>query len=550
MPTRNIFVLFIVGSAVTSHAGEQRGEGLATGDDTGYDVLVFAPETPVIVRVQVQFDDGVTIRANRRTYAEQWFGRLDRDESGVLDGDESPHVPSFGRFDDVPGEMHAEWPRLDTAPQDGRLSDDELFRHVDAAMGSGLSVKRPHRPASQTVILHPRLDIDDDGQVSADELAAGLTSLSPFDFDDDESLSAAELQPFPRAMRTAAADVLDTGDAPFVTLDDIANVDDLTRRLAAQYGRRTEGAVAATVTSQSMGIRDEHFTALDRDSDGTLNEQELATYLTEPRPDAKLTLHFPRRRLKRLDAGEVRRPEAVVIKEETTRRRLMMEVGGLNVDALLQDARGSFESITARFRATQFGIADRDNDQQLTAAEFGRLEIENITFTAVDADRDERVSKEEFLDFVELRSLLAQCRVEMTVENETISLFDALDTDEDLRLSPREFERGAAPLLSLDRNGNGKLAESELVTKYTLEFAVTRPPEFDDLVGSLGFNQMGDETRLPIVRPVTRGPQWFRKMDRNQDGDVTWREFLGPKEAFDRLDTDGNGLIDDAEASP
>jgi hypothetical protein len=37
-------------------------------------------------------------------------------------------------------------------------------------------------------------------------------------------------------------------------------------------------------------------------------------------------------------------------------------------------------------------------------------------------------------------------------------------------------------------------------------------------------------------------------MDRNRDGDVAWREFLGPREAFARIDADGDGLIDAGEA--
>jgi len=27
-------------------------------------------------------------------------------------------------------------------------------------------------------------------------------------------------------------------------------------------------------------------------------------------------------------------------------------------------------------------------------------------------------------------------------------------------------------------------------------------------------------------------------MDRNQDGDLTWKEFLGPRRVFEELDTD------------
>lgn len=518
------------------------GWGVSVVADDGYHVIVLAPQTPVVVHVAVEFDEGTTIADNRLTYADRWFQRLDRDNSETLDASEATRVPSFGRFEEIPGQMLEEWSRLDIAPANGQLSRKEMLAHVNAAMGSGLSIKRPRRPATQTVILHPRLDGDGDGQVSIDELLTGLSALSPFDFDDDQSLSAAELQPFPRSMR-GANEFIDEGETPFVTLDESTDVDALAHRLISQYGRGNE------ISPDAIGIDDKRVRNLDINDDGQLNSEELRGYLSEPMAEMRMTLHFPSRRLKRLQAGDVTRPDAVVIREESTRRQLVTQMGGLNVEAEIQDARGSFNSITQRFRSTQFGIADRDRDDALTPEEFGRLEIENITFTAVDGNADGQVSMDEFLEFVDLRALLAQCRLEMTVENETTSLFETLDTDEDYRLSPREFEQGVEPLQSLDRNGNDKLAESELVTRYTLAFAITRPAEFDDLVGSVGFNQMSDETQLPIVRPVTRGPEWFRKMDRNQDGDVTWREFLGPRETFDRLDEDGNGLIDDSEAA-
>ena len=45
-----------------------------------------------------------------------------------------------------------------------------------------------------------------------------------------------------------------------------------------------------------------------------------------------------------------------------------------------------------------------------------------------------------------------------------------------------------------------------------------------------------------------RGPLWFRKMDRNADGDVSEREFLGTIEQFRKLDRDGDGLLSPEEA--
>lgn len=512
----------------------------AAGD--GFQVLVLAPGTPVVLQIEAAFDGGASISENRRRYSGRWFSRLDHDQSGWIEAGEAQFVPSFGRFEELPGEMRDEWTRLDLAPADGRLSRNELFEHINSAMGSGLSVERPRRPATQTVVLHPRLDRDRDGQVSLEEISFGLRSLNPFDFDDDESLSAAELQPFPRSMRASAGE-RDLGDGPFLVLDDTSDRASIARRLLAHYGKD------AQVECDTLGLNREFFDRLDVDDSGGLDERELLRFLDNVKPNLHIALEIPSRRLKRLRAETLARPGLVDISDESSRRLLIVRIGGLNVVAELQDARGSFEQITQRFRTTQFGIADRDRNGELSPTEFARLEIEDMTFAAVDADRDGVVSQEEFLEFVGLRALLAQCRLQMVVEQETTSLFEALDADEDYRLSPREFRGGVEPLRNLDRNGNGKLAESELVTRYSLSFAVTRPPEFDDLVGSAGFNRMEDQTPLPIMRPVTQGPEWFRKMDRNQDGDVTWREFLGPRDAFDRLDADKDGLIDSSEAS-
>jgi hypothetical protein len=50
---------------------------------------------------------------------------------------------------------------------------------------------------------------------------------------------------------------------------------------------------------------------------------------------------------------------------------------------------------------------------------------------------------------------------------------------------------------------------------------------------------------VPLPRDV---PDWFRKMDVTGDGDVSFQEFLGTRADFNRIDADGDGLIDPQEA--
>src|SRR5262249_57935908 len=59
------------------------------------------------------------------------------------------------------------------------------------------------------------------------------------------------------------------------------------------------------------------------------------------------------------------------------------------------------------------------------------------------------------------------------------------------------------------------------------------------------------ESTVPRIAAAPRapvGPIWFQRMDRNMDGDLTWKEFLGPRHVFEMLDADGDGLIDPQEA--
>jgi hypothetical protein len=57
-------------------------------------------------------------------------------------------------------------------------------------------------------------------------------------------------------------------------------------------------------------------------------------------------------------------------------------------------------------------------------------------------------------------------------------------------------------------------------------------------------------TQTPAFQKRTpTGPIWFQRMDRNNDGDLTWHEFLGPRDVFHKLDADGNELVDAQEAA-
>jgi Ca2+-binding EF-hand superfamily protein len=95
-----------------------------------------------------------------------------------------------------------------------------------------------------------------------------------------------------------------------------------------------------------------------------------------------------------------------------------------------------------------------------------------------------------------------------------------------------------------DKNGDGVIERSELPRQFRL--SVSHGPSngqfgYAQVVNFRGMASQGYNT-------VSKGPAWFQKMDRNKDGDVSRREFLGSLEEFKLIDEDGDGLISVDEA--
>ena len=149
-------------------------------------------------------------------------------------------------------------------------------------------------------------------------------------------------------------------------------------------------------------------------------------------------------------------------------------------------------------------------------------------------------------DMVELQQQVARSCVSLAVSNMGQGLFELLDTNRDGMLSVREL-RNAHKLLDRLPAGRDRLARSDVPRHYRIGMALG-PNAGNDPLGRVTTPIARQGMRVGARPAAPRGPVWFLKMDRNRDGDVSRKEFLGTDEQFKAIDTDGDGLISLAEA--
>lgn len=502
-----------------------------------YRFLFLAPTRPVVI--EAGFDDAQAgIEQTRKKYADGVFQRLDLDHDGALNSEEAAAIPADGRLRVGGPLLGVDWEGVDKSPQDGKVDQAELYAHIDAAMGPRMSIVRFIKQ-QQTVRLYSDLDLNRDGSINRDELSIGLEKLRSFDFDDDETLSVAELQPFPRAIVQAQQMNGQTDEPlPLVLMDTPENLVEAARRVLALYGQ-TDASGSLLRDPAVLGVREAIFKRFDSDKDGAWNAEELAKYLKLIPGEVTLQVTLKRGRVGVQAKGgpfDPVRPE--------------LEMGGAKVKWSAKN-RSYMQSDLVQLLKVFAIQSDADKNGYLDPMEFagfqGRAQAEvsiEFAFEAVDLNGNQQVTAEEIGTFFSLDGLYGQGRLVATLTDEAKTLFDIIDDDTDFRLSSREFREGGGRLLAFDANGDGALTQGEINAEMMITFS--QPEILNYRPRNANMQMTAQQANAPRA---LSGPLWFRRMDRNQDDDLSWGEFLGPREDFDRLDANQDGFItlDEAE---
>lgn len=118
-------------------------------------------------------------------------------------------------------------------------------------------------------------------------------------------------------------------------------------------------------------------------------------------------------------------------------------------------------------------------------------------------------------------------------------MLPVLDPNDDGRFTIRELRGMTKAIQQFDVNGDGQILKEELRPTIRVSFGL----------GSSVHQALAGVRKVhPAGSRTIAGPDWFVRMDRNQDRDLSREEFPGTDEQFAQLDDDGDKLISAEEA--
>ncbi|MBX7166494.1 MAG: hypothetical protein K1X74_09110 [Pirellulales bacterium] len=532
------------------------------------DFYVLARVRPLLIRVHL-LRDGQSYQTAWGRWLWQRFNDADKDHSGMLDDDEflglRADVQGLRRSEVNTGTRSQEVSFLDcdVQPVDGLISLAEFVREL-----GGLGIQTSSS-ASRTAVAPDRLtkllDRDTTAGLSNAEGTAALTSLSPLDSSDDEMISFQELDPEAnplQARRVVANSGQPTSNSLFAPSPG-PPLAPLAVQVFAEYDLPVTQAPVPTVNALAGGTRidvrrspgdgqltpeelvlgTEAFATADADHNGALDAAEFTAWFEQRSPDGEFLVRLGRRELpfSQQVICLAHAPDFELKYSETNNRKKAVLVGD-RVRLELTSLADPSPRETREASAAQFTAQDRDKNDYLDRNEIGGDEI----LIAADQDGNGMVFLPEYLAYRERLQSMGLAGASATLGELGSTLPEALDTNKDQRLSARELMQLPERIADWDRNRDGQLAPEEVPQSLSLTLGYLNPQPRQPL-GLLVFAGSIVPSR-PVATVDDSRPKWFVRMDRNADGDVSRREFLGPLEMFERADADHDGLLSPQEA--
>lgn len=507
-----------------------------TADDV-QDLVFLAEEKPIFIRMHIQVDG----RSFRQAYAEAWrayvtqlFRQLDHEGSGSLSESAAALLPPAqpalrpGRDSDIKVNTAFNF-RVVDADGDGKLSLAEVLDYYQQYGGHALQTHFAQASLGGVDgdrALFTQLDKNRDGKLTEAELKSAAALLPNLDLDGDELLTSAEIL---RQARRPAVDQSQrsvrqarnsqTPRSPFL----VPALDQSREALATQLRARYPSPDKAISTDDPvMRVPDVEITL-------RLGKRVEATPALEVLPSPK--------------------GSGAISARVSSTGSLLISAGRILFELTINDSRPTLAAASRQQFLNQFRAADESGKGFLTAKDAQEHNFYSAHFALLDQNADGKLTEQELLTYLDevqpRQALAATCATIMLISEEGRGLFDLLDRNRDGRLSLRELRAAPQLLALLGREKEGFLTADDLPRSYRIAVGLC-DAAFDHFGGRGTFSPRG----IPLLTLDGWNPglAWFDQMDRNHDGDISRREFLGSPELFDRLDADGDGLISLEEA--
>jgi Ca2+-binding EF-hand superfamily protein len=527
-------------------AAEQPAPGRAVPGDA-QDLVLFLDTRPYLIRLHLQVN-GRSFRGNWDESVTHLFRYLDVDGDGVLSKKEAALAPSKTQWVQL---MTGTVVEPDAAPEFAELAGSaaattatpQQFSSYYRNSGAGaLQIEWGWRPPGQDRLgdaLFQQLDKDKNGSLSRDELVAAQHTLQALDVNGDDLIQAPELSTgFSRPsfnFRSTTDEQPVPDNFPFAVVQADAPAATLAGVLLKRYDRDKDSKCSRSECQLEKAA----FDRLDTNHDGRLDVAELAGWRKLP-PDLEFLVS--------LEPGA--RKDILLMPQVDGKPNRLTALLPPSRDGAVRIPLAEKQLEVSRYARRTEARRELLKQFENLAGKDGILSEKKIyqppfTFVAVlrlaDRNGDNRLSHKELADYLDVQEKFLFRTSYLTIVDRGASLFEFLDADHDGRLSPRELRTAWKRLSVWDRDNTGRVTRQQVPRQFQLVLSYGQSRAALPVFG-------GGFADLPRIRDTSRGPLWFRKMDRNGDGDVSQSEFLGTMEQFRRIDTDGDGLIDVIEA--
>jgi hypothetical protein len=523
------------------------------------DLIYLGPKSPIFVRLRIRID-GKGLSSLRERYALQLFDKLDTSGDGALTEGEVTAIPPIGHLMRVStSNANSSAPNIGAADadQNGQVTRNEFTAYIVAASGAQFHINTEIQQPTDTqpVELFGRLDRNDDECLDSSELSQAVRRLRLMDSDFDDRITADEIRTpdsilgLQQTVDTDAAQV----SASLALLVPIHHqyVDEaLIRRVIQLYDKLARGANSRRFTKDGqlsaaeMGQPADVTEIHDVNGDKRLDQQELGSLLTNPPATHEVMINFGQefsnRHVELLRKNPLTSPALLDI---STRKDgcVLITLGDTTFELAVDPKVGPVDA------AGLFGLfrnGDQDKNDYLDRNEFRQLSGTGENhFPHVDTDGDGMIVETEYTSFVNQQSELQKHVVSLNLAGNDRSLFEIVDVARDGLLESGELDSLPSRIGELDSDRDGNLKREELSGSLRMVMArgLTNTARRNNILASTIFGGM--------QRPqITGKGNWFAGMDRNNDGKVSKREFLGPVEVFRQLDSDQNRSLDATEA--